>query len=446
MNSSGAQKARRMFLGQRQQLRHQAVPALILDAHLKSALAAIRSLGENNLIVCAGSHRLTAMGLHSRYTAQSFLYPSPIEDRVGFVEAVNRKARELGACAVFAFSDSTLLPLVENRESLPDSLRLVLPSSLADFRTAFDKSSTVKLAQSLGIEVPPTFWCKDLAELDAIGREIGYPVVIKPLRTVSWTGNFGVQRTSVFAFSADELQSKFRAALRETGELPMLQKYIEGEETGVEFISRDGVPVAACAHRRVRSGSPAGGSGVVTQTVPLDYLGTGERAERLVAALGWSGPIMVEFKICKRTRVPHLMEINGRFWGSLPLAKAAGVDFSTSYLKLALGEPIEPTTEYKVGVTSRHLLGDCANLRSALFKSDPMRPLVYPSRWAALKAFLFSPPAMPAVFDWRDMKPAFAEVIDTVRVALAKRIGTIDTWKSIIAFKKTWKKQRGTSE
>ena len=36
---------------------------------------------------------------------------------------------------------------------------------------------------------------------------------------------------------------------------------------------------------------------------------------------------MVEFKHDERDGVPKLMEINGRFWGSLQLAIDAGVDF-----------------------------------------------------------------------------------------------------------------------
>ena len=36
---------------------------------------------------------------------------------------------------------------------------------------------------------------------------------------------------------------------------------------------------------------------------------------------------MVEFKLDARDGVAKLMEINGRFWGSLQLAVDAGVDF-----------------------------------------------------------------------------------------------------------------------
>lgn len=81
------------------------------------------------------------------------------------------------------------------------------------------------------------------------------------------------------------------------------------------------------AHRRIRCMPPAGGSGVVKQTIPLAYQGLGDKAERLVAELRWSGPIMVEFKTDVASGIPKLMEINGRFWGSLPLAVAAGADF-----------------------------------------------------------------------------------------------------------------------
>ncbi len=51
---------------------------------------------------------------------------------------------------------------------------------------------------------------------------------------------------------------------------------------------------------------------------------------------------MVEFKADARTGTPYLMEINGRFWGSLQLAIDAGVDFPAILVAAALGAPIPP--------------------------------------------------------------------------------------------------------
>src|SRR5207253_4643409 len=73
---------------------HDALP-IFLDAHLKSALTAIRSLGAKGVRICAGSERTTAMGLHSQYIAKSFVYPSPTKDRTGFLNAISEQAKQL---------------------------------------------------------------------------------------------------------------------------------------------------------------------------------------------------------------------------------------------------------------------------------------------------------------------------------------------------------------
>src|SRR6266446_5994279 len=92
--------------------------ALVVDAHHKSSLAAIRSLGRRQIPVIAGSHHPAAMGFYSRYASRSFVYPNPLEDRNGFVKAVAQQAERAGGALLLAFSDGTLLPLVEDEHFL----------------------------------------------------------------------------------------------------------------------------------------------------------------------------------------------------------------------------------------------------------------------------------------------------------------------------------------
>ena len=62
-----------------------------------------------------------------------------------------------------------------------------------------------------------------------------------------------------------------------------------------------------------------------------------ERSRRLLEHFGWQGVAMVEYKVDERTGTPMLMEINGRFWGSLQLAVDAGVDFPRLLIECAEG-------------------------------------------------------------------------------------------------------------
>jgi predicted ATP-grasp superfamily ATP-dependent carboligase len=62
-------------------------------------------------------------------------------------------------------------------------------------------------------------------------------------------------------------------------------------------------------------------------------------------ALRWSGVAMVEFKYDPATGEAWLMEINGRFWGSMQLAVTSGVDFPwLVYQQEILGRRLEPST------------------------------------------------------------------------------------------------------
>ena len=67
---------------------------------------------------------------------------------------------------------------------------------------------------------------------------------------------------------------------------------------------------------------------------------------------------MVEFKRDARDGVSKLLEINGRFWGSLQLSVDAGVDFPHLLYRLAIEGDVEPVSTYATGVRLRWGLGN----------------------------------------------------------------------------------------
>ena len=99
----------------------------------------------------------------------------------------------------------------------------------------------------------------------------------------------------------------------------------------------------------------SGGRSAWRESVALDPVLYGYPV-RIVEALGWTGLIMVEFRVGDS---PWLMEVNGRIWGSLPLAVHRGMDFPARIADLYLDGPLvtegKPTTDYKVGVRSSNL-------------------------------------------------------------------------------------------
>lgn len=87
---------------------------------------------------------------------------------------------------------------------------------------------------------------------------------------------------------------------------------------------------------------------------------------RLLEELEWHGPAMVEFKRDPRDGRFRLVEVDPRFWGSLALPVAAGVDFPYRYYRLARGD-VDPTPpDYETDVGCHVLVGEVSYLYSVL--------------------------------------------------------------------------------
>jgi predicted ATP-grasp superfamily ATP-dependent carboligase len=196
--------------------------------------------------------------------------------------------------------------------------------------------------------------------LSEVARRVRYPVVIKPRFSWSlWNGNW-VSGTVRYAHNAADLTSKYQE-IHSLIPNPLVQEKIEGEGQGVFLLLWNGELKAAFCHRRLREKPPWGGVSVYRESIPLDEKLV-QRSFVLLQALGWQGPAMVEFKIDQRNGLSKLMEINGRFWGSLQLAIDAGLNFPLLFYRLVTGENVAPNFKYKIGVRSRWLLGDLDHL------------------------------------------------------------------------------------
>jgi predicted ATP-grasp superfamily ATP-dependent carboligase len=215
----------------------------------------------------------------------------------------------------------------------------------------------MSLAEEKGIPIPKTVVVHDPADLKSAIRRVGLPAVVKarfsrfPLGG-QWMNGGGVR----YVHTKAELDKAYRA-VQEVAPSPLVQEYIPGDGRGIFVLMNRGQLRAAFAHRRIREKPPSGGVSVLSESVVLDSQLL-EHSERMLEALKWHGVAMVEFRRDARDGVSKLLEINGRFWGSLQLAVDAGVDFPYLLYRLAIDGDVEPVFTYQVGVRLRWWLGD----------------------------------------------------------------------------------------
>lgn len=138
----------------------------------------------------------------------------------------------------------------------------------------------------------------------------------------------------------------------------------------------------------------------------------------LLADFAWQGVAMVEYKMDESTGTPYLMEINGRFWGSLQLAIDAGVDFPRLLIEAATGNAPAPVTQFRTDVRSRWFWGDVDHLLTRLRRSDAQLALPEgsPTRWGAVRDFFRrNPQDVDEIRRRGDMRPFARESIQWLK-------------------------------
>jgi predicted ATP-grasp superfamily ATP-dependent carboligase len=405
---------------------------LVTDGNQRSALAATRALGKKGLSVAVAEGIAQSLSSKSKYCRRAIVYPPPAEERQAFQQAVLEEVDKRSYQVLFPMTDLVITSILEIREKLAQFVKVPLPDEVA-YHTATDKSRLLKLAQKLNIPIPKTFFVNELSQLEEIAQKIPYPLVIKPSYSGMFCENEWKSLGVEYAFSPEELLEKYKIIHRKIP-FPLIQEKIEGKGYGIFLLFHEKEVKATFAHRRIREKPPSGGVSVLRESVPsespmYDY------AVKLLRNLSWSGVAMVEFKIDAKDHIPKLMEINGRFWGSLQLAVDSGVNFPYLLYKAALGDEVSETLDYKVGVKTRWFLGDLDHLMAIWFKGPKKLslPKNYPGRWRSLFSFLklYEKNLKYEILSWDDPKPGLRELKVYVKNIFQKVLGRSEEKKKL---------------
>jgi CelD/BcsL family acetyltransferase involved in cellulose biosynthesis/predicted ATP-grasp superfamily ATP-dependent carboligase len=340
----------------------------VTDGENRAALAVTRSLGRAGHHVIVGEKHTPSLAHTSRYCSERVVYPDPVASSDAFVDRMAALVRQCRVDVILPVADITTFLVTRERERFAPS---AVPFADADVvERAANKVELMHTAMRLGVPVPRMVVVHDAEAIPE--HDLGYPVVIKPRQSRVRTPAGWVSSSVSYAATREDLARDL--ASRPPHHFPlMLQERIVGPGVGVFACYHEGKPVALFSHRRLRERPPWGGVSVLSESIPLSPRAK-QYALALLDELKWSGVAMVEFKIDSRDDEPKLMEINGRFWGSLQLAIDAGVDFPGLLVQSAAAGPIAPQAPYRIGVQSRWLWGDIDSLLLSLFaKRRPAR-------------------------------------------------------------------------
>jgi len=401
---------------------------MVTDAGIGSAIAIIRSLGRRGWRVIPADCDPNSPGFRSRYAQYQLLYPAPETSPRECVTKLLQAARERDVDLIIPVTDAIILPLSEGRARFDGVCKLALPDSDA-LDVVTNKLKTLQLAGRLGVPAPMTCPVHTTGEALEHARRLGWPVVLKPQESKLYCKQKEIQSFEVsYADNPHQLAEQMQCF--EGRCQVLLQEYYQGTGYGVELLMYEGRTLAAFQHKRLREVPINGGASAFRQSVPLDPT-LYSHAVRLLKELNWTGLAMVEFKVGKDG--PKLMEINGRVWGSLPLAVHCGMDFPARLAELCLygppGPEAAPDTSYVVGTRARNLYLEMVWVAQVLFGRRRYPFLSMPSRCHGLKAVvqLLNPAYKFDILSLEDPYPGVKDVFKSI----GRFVDKMKQWKVV---------------
>lgn len=351
-------------------------PVLIGFAGALAAPESAASLLAAGLGVVAFAERGSRPALRRDRRLQIAEITAPGDDAAAAASDLAALARTSAAVALMPLDDGSvwLCDRVAGDVGLP-----VIGPTGERARLALDKRLQVQAAAEAGFSVPRTRVCTMREELLAIEA---FPLILKPALAIAERGGRLARGSGRVCASVGEL----RAVLDQFDGPTLVQPWMHGTGEGLFGIVADGEVAHWSAHRRLRMVNPQGsGSSACVSIAPdpaLIRAGT-----QMMRAIGWDGLFMLEF-LRDREGVPWFMEVNGRAWGSLALARRLGLEYPAWAARDVLGlggvpPPIAPSTK---PVVCRHLGREIVHVMSVMRGPRSAALTAWPSRWGTLRA------------------------------------------------------------
>jgi hypothetical protein len=332
--------------------------------------------------------------------------PSPEHDTVSTVSALRELLRSHEYAAVLPLDDASVW--LCDQFSSDQLAGAALAGPLGDqARLALDKREQLELATRTGFLVPPT------STMDAstvpLEAAVGAPAapaqnpatapldLDRPLPELPGSGPWMVKCALAIVERGGKFLRPAGAIARTPAEVStvasgikaptLIQPVIDGVGEGVFGFAYHGETMALSAHRRVRMMNPRGSGSSACRSIPVDPA-LAEPVRRFIAESGWHGIFMIELLRDSAGR-PWFMELNGRAWGSMALARRRGLEYPAWAVQAALDPAWRPAPPPEAPhIVARHAGREIVHLLAVMRGARGADAGRWPRRGATLTAML----------------------------------------------------------
>jgi len=318
---------------------------LVIGDDLRSFLAIVRSLGRKGLVVHAAPFDFSSPALSSRYITGVHRLPPYALSADAWLDGLVAIISDQKIDLIIPCDDRSVLPLHHHRAAL--AAQVAVPNDEA-MDVFFDKIKTRALAERCGVPIADGGTANA-----ASAQRIGLPLALKPTSSMDLK-EIGKRRAVSVIRDAAALSNALEHA--QPSECYFLEAFFAGDGVGISVLADNGKIRLAFQHRRLQEASETGGSSSrVSERLDPKML---KAVTSMCVASRLHGVAMFEFRHNRATGAFVLLEVNARFWGSLALAVASGVDFPAALIDLFTGRQIEHQSGYRAGIQRHDLTGE----------------------------------------------------------------------------------------
>lgn len=316
-------------------MRSTGAKTVLILGNYRPALPMARSLADAGWRVIVSQDEGNGAARHSRFV--SGMWENAGAWSAGGATLWHALGRHLEARpdidTVFPIHQRYVQGFFAHRRGLPDDRLYVMPNRAA-VEISLDKSRSFAVAEEAGFATARNRQVADLAGLAAAAEEIGYPVIVKPLDSVTPVAG---RKALILRRPPDlaELLPRWPAGHAAL----IVQSYVSGPRINLYFAAEQGRAIRYLAAEILRTDHPDGtGLATLGRTIPVDAA-LRARADALLDRLDYHGIGCLQVLRDARTGALSFLEINPRIGGNHAITVRCGMGLDTLAIALARGEP-----------------------------------------------------------------------------------------------------------
>ena len=199
---------------------------------------------------------------------------------------------------------------------------------------ARDKVNLFRFCNKNNLPTPSDAIIYQIRDIAKVAEKLGFPLVVK--------GKF---YDAVVCNSIDQAEKAFYKIQAKWGLPVIIQEFITGTELNVAVLGDgQGKTISIIPMRKLYITD----KGKAWAGITIDDQVLTDIADRFIKATKWRGGCELEIMMTSEGK-PYIMEVNPRFPAWIYLSAAAGQNQPEALVKLAMGQKVEPFTNYEVG-------------------------------------------------------------------------------------------------